>query len=265
MSVEPKTVTARMYDVGFGDCMLLSFNYDPDPILGDRTRRHMLVDFGSTRYPYSGFKLERVTELLDEKTEGQLDVLVVTHRHKDHVSGFGIAKPSDAIDKLKPRMVIRPWPDHPDAGDDDKAPVGVRQADREFVRRLQGAHTFAAVAKAEFDRERADVPKALHRLADIGLANQEAIDNLDKWADRAQRRCYVTAGDAVDLDRLIPGASMNILGPPTLNQAPNLNSQRANDEDEYWFRRAAALADEISGKKAFNAALRGQAGLVASY
>ena len=50
MSVSPYRITVRMYQVGFGDCFLLSFAYStalPD----GRRERHLLIDFGSTRWP----------------------------------------------------------------------------------------------------------------------------------------------------------------------------------------------------------------------
>jgi hypothetical protein len=42
MAKSPNGVAIRTYDVGFGDCFLLSFNYR------NRSERHVLIDFGST-------------------------------------------------------------------------------------------------------------------------------------------------------------------------------------------------------------------------
>ena len=39
--------------------------------------------------PGPGFEMKQVTDLIKQHTGGQLDVLVSTHRHRDHVSGFG--------------------------------------------------------------------------------------------------------------------------------------------------------------------------------
>ena len=41
----PTSVEIRSYQVGFGDCYLLSFIY------GAKDRRHVLIDFGSTGLP----------------------------------------------------------------------------------------------------------------------------------------------------------------------------------------------------------------------
>jgi hypothetical protein len=42
MTERPTGLTVRMYQVGFGDCFLLTFHY---PKTGDR---HVLIDFGSS-------------------------------------------------------------------------------------------------------------------------------------------------------------------------------------------------------------------------
>ena len=47
---EPIGLTIRAYQVGFGDCFLLTFKY---PEGADKTKqeRHVLIDFGSTGMP----------------------------------------------------------------------------------------------------------------------------------------------------------------------------------------------------------------------
>jgi len=45
MARKPTRVELRSYQVGFGDCFLLSFVY------GDDDKRHVLIDFGTTALP----------------------------------------------------------------------------------------------------------------------------------------------------------------------------------------------------------------------
>ena len=45
---QPTNVLIRAYNVGFGDCFLLTFRYAADP------ERHVLIDFGSTKLPAKG-------------------------------------------------------------------------------------------------------------------------------------------------------------------------------------------------------------------
>ena len=53
----PSKLTIRSYQVGFGDCFLLTFHYPDRP-------RSVLIDFGSTRLPPGADKdhLTRVAE-----------------------------------------------------------------------------------------------------------------------------------------------------------------------------------------------------------
>ena len=44
MAKSPRGVSIRTYNVGFGDCFLLSFDYGG-------AERHVLIDFGSTGFP----------------------------------------------------------------------------------------------------------------------------------------------------------------------------------------------------------------------
>ena len=73
-------VRVRAYNVGFGDCFLVTF---PD----DGTTKNMLIDFGNA----PGQRNDRFIEIADHiesTTDGHLDVLVVTHEHLDHIEGF---------------------------------------------------------------------------------------------------------------------------------------------------------------------------------
>ena len=45
MAIKPVAVELRGYQVGFGDCFLLSFIY------GENDKRHVLIDFGTTELP----------------------------------------------------------------------------------------------------------------------------------------------------------------------------------------------------------------------
>ena len=78
------TVRVRMYQVGFGDCFLLSFEYagQAEPV------RHVLIDFG-TRQLAVGLNLADIAREIDARTGGGPDVVVLSHRHQDHMSGFG--------------------------------------------------------------------------------------------------------------------------------------------------------------------------------
>ena len=80
-------IQLRMYNVGFGDCFLLTL------VQPDATWR-MLIDCGShsqgQAHPIEEVVADVVTHLTAESDDGvpRLDVVVATHRHADHVKGF---------------------------------------------------------------------------------------------------------------------------------------------------------------------------------
>src|SRR5205085_12473240 len=107
-TVKPKSLTIRSYQVGFGDCFLLTFHYT-----GKAGDRHMLIDFGSTGQPKSvGENLMlRVAQDIKQQCNGKLHAVVATHRHKDHISGFATNKKGtasgDIIASCKPDVVLQ--------------------------------------------------------------------------------------------------------------------------------------------------------------
>jgi hypothetical protein len=76
-------VRIRMYRQGLGDCFLLSF------LKGRGEHVHVMIDCGvvlGTSEP--GTVMTKVAEDLKRTTGGKVDVLVITHEHWDHLSGF---------------------------------------------------------------------------------------------------------------------------------------------------------------------------------
>ena len=82
--MDDRPILVRSYDVGFGDCIYVQI---PD---GEGTAFHMLIDCG-TSSPAGILKpaLDDALSLLPlEEGKRQLDLLVVTHPHADHIKGF---------------------------------------------------------------------------------------------------------------------------------------------------------------------------------
>ncbi len=77
-----KSMRARMYRQGLGDCFLLSFPRA-------HGESHVLIDCGVLKGTADATaRINRVAESILESTGGRLDALVVTHEHWDHISGF---------------------------------------------------------------------------------------------------------------------------------------------------------------------------------
>jgi len=70
-----------MYRQGLGDCFLLTFGD------GDGAK-HVLIDCGSLGATTTGVRMNEVARDIAAATGGRLHLLVATHEHKDHVSGF---------------------------------------------------------------------------------------------------------------------------------------------------------------------------------
>ncbi len=239
---QPVHVRLRAYKVGFGDCLLLTVTYAA-ALEDGRTERHVLVDCGTVRGPEGGPRISEVAAWVAAHTSGRLDGVVATHRHKDHVGGFGDRGAQEALRPLAPSLVVRPWTDVP----------GELRAEEEFG--LDGRHRrFLEVLDRlgeraeELERLAFDSDRAAERaaeLAGLGFTNVAAIAFLEEWAHDA-RAAYVRAGETLDLADVAPGVHVEVLGPPTLDEVPAL-SRYAKDSEEYWLGLIgeAALADHL--------------------
>ena len=253
MSERPAGLTVRMYQVGFGDCFLLTFHY---PKTGDR---HILIDFGSTKLPpKSGPKnglvgiAEAIRDVCKSRAhaDGKLAAVVATHRHADHISGFATKSDGkgsgDLIAAMQPDLVIQPWTEDPDAGTDaleaTRAP-GRGPSTRAFVSSLRGMNQIAEAAVEEVARRtigrNGKAPRAdslLGNLAFIGetnIANPSAVKNLIEMGKRSAAE-YLAYGNKTRLTKLLPGVKVHVLGPPTLKQTQAIMKERARDPDEFW-------------------------------
>jgi hypothetical protein len=230
MAVAPEKLTIRAYGVGFGDCFLLTFHY-----AGKTGNRHVLIDFGTTQKPPKGAKnlMMDIADDITKMTAGHLDVLVATHRHTDHVSGFATKKgkgTGDKIAALKPSMVIQPWTERPDAPRKWKGGKGVNAA---LTSALALMDTVAQFTFDESKHLRKDLREEVQFLAADALENKLAVQNLAKMG-RAGKAMYVSYGTKLALGRLLPGVKVRVLGPPTLAQKADVVNQKATNKDEYW-------------------------------
>jgi beta-lactamase superfamily II metal-dependent hydrolase len=237
----PIKATVRMYQVGFGDCFLLSFGYEralPD----GRRERHVLIDFGTKRLPESPRNLATIAESIHERTRGEIDVLVVTHRHQDHLSAFGLQGiPELLCARGYPKLVVRSWTENPAAeaaatgggrgGSNDKQ---VAERSLNLLAALQPATAFADTLARRLDGVTdQSLAGRLKRLAADQLPNKAAIDQLTRWADEG-RGVYLRYGMRSGIEDVVPGINVRVLGPPTVDQHKEILQQREVDESEFW-------------------------------
>ena len=74
------SITLRAYNVLFGDALLVSWDEDDG-------EHHAWVDFGNFHNDANAV-FEKVYNDVLSRTNGKLDLLVITHRHLDHMEGF---------------------------------------------------------------------------------------------------------------------------------------------------------------------------------
>ncbi len=241
---KPKSLQINTYNVGFGDCFMLSFEY--------ATReRHILIDFGSQRRPVNPKPnhMVKVAQQITNDCDGKLDVIVATHRHQDHISGFRTNTnknaPGDVIAKLKPEIVVQPWTEHPRAPRD--ARVAPTQALRHaHVRKLDKLHAVAATIPAQLRGLRGIDRATRRRLEFLGqnnIKNKSAVSNLLKMAQPDKGR-YVHCGSASGFGHLLPGVKVHVLGPPTLVQTETIKKMVHDHPEEFWHLQSAAATDD---------------------
>lgn len=247
MAARPTEVVIFAYQVGFGDCFLLRFRYP--------TRdRHVLIDFGTTELPDTAGEepMLAIARDIAAKCNGVLEVVVATHRHADHISGFARNKsgtgPGDVIRALKPKVVIQPWTEDPDLQTDATGPATADDVQR--ARRFAGAlENMQGIALQVHELARGPEmrrlsPAVKEQLAFIGqdnLTNRPAVENLMTMGARSK---YVSFGASTALGRVLPGVKAHVLGPPTLRQADAIRKQRARDPDEFWHLQLKRIGDE---------------------
>jgi len=232
-----------MYQVGFGDCFLLTFDYAPKP------SRHVLIDCGSMESPKgtpSGL-IKRVAKHIAQTVGSEPFVVVATHRHADHISGFdpgASGKGAGAIiAALKPQFVVQPWTEDPALATDAAAP----KAQRGMALRRQTLDDLNALAQqvvADVVPCLASRPSTRRHVAELrflgkdNIKNLRAVENLMTMAPNE----YVHAGRPTKLTRFLPGVRVRVLGPPTIAQHDGVRNQRSADSDEFWHLQSRSLA-----------------------
>lgn len=254
----PTSVTVRSYQVGFGDCFLLTFNYGEGV---DADRRHILIDFGSTATPKTGsVSMKVIADKIAKVCNGKLHAIVATHRHRDHISGFG-GNTGKTLAALNPDVIVQPWTEHPQAQPGAKAAPAVIEKGKGFVRALADMHAIAGSTLKEIQtlRTTKTVKEQLRFLGEDNLANRAAIDML---MGLKSAHAYVHYGSKSGLESVLPGVRVHVLGPPTLTQSRAIEKQRSKDPDEFWHLQALAVQRSASKGRAVFARARKVTGSV---
>ncbi|MCP3990257.1 MAG: hypothetical protein GY724_14365 [Actinomycetia bacterium] len=193
-------ITVSMYNVGFGDCFLLR-------LPGGERERRVLIDCGSIKRGIEGGTDAVVAQLINDVTDddgARIDVVVASHRHRDHVSGFA----DPAWRDVAVEEVWLPWTENPD--DDDA------------VRILNEMASFAASLAEEQPRLRGlsvDQEQLLGHVIDntLGLSNEPAMATLHRGfrdGRNGARRRFLPERETGSIGcPALPGVTVHVLGP----------------------------------------------------
>lgn len=168
---DDKHVLIRMYNVGFGDCFLLVF---PAP---DRPRK-VLIDCGvhfSGRNPTVPFNdvVQRVIEDVRENGVPTIDLVIATHRHQDHVSGFE----NPLWRSVEVKEIWMPWTE--DYTDEQANEILLKQSST--AKKLREVLTAMIENPQRFginDSKKTKELQALKNFSENSLKNAEAMEML---------------------------------------------------------------------------------------
>ncbi|PBC01431.1 metallohydrolase [Mesorhizobium sp. WSM3860] len=185
----------RLFDVGLGDCIYCCV---PKAHIDGRDF-HILIDCGtlsSTDLLATAVgKLRPLLPLIDGKR--RIDLLVVTHEHKDHMTGFGL--------KL--------WDDFSFGAIWMNAAMDLNHPEAEKAKKL---HAFAAGAMAQAVRLNLALGPGLQELASAVALNKDAMTTLrETLPNRSKIKPIYVHADSTKADLKLPlnGASISVLGP----------------------------------------------------
>jgi len=213
-------VRVRMYRQGLGDCFLITFDVGGN-------EKHMLIDCGTLGATTTGIKLEKVVDNIKATTggaNGHLDLLVATHEHLDHVSGF--RSQDEKFTKMQIDRVWMAWtedPIDPLAQDIVKYKNDLGAALKQAAAALQSPKASAAAKKSGeaidsilgfFDDDGAPLGASK-----FSPTVDEAMDFVRKGTGTNAK--HKNPGDLIE-ESWLPGFRFYVLGPP--RSAAALNS-----------------------------------------
>jgi hypothetical protein len=192
------TIRVRMYRVGFGDCFLLSLPVAEASANGD-THRHVLIDCG-VHFGGDLKTMDRAVDDIAETTKRKLAIVIATHSHQDHISGF-----SNKFSSFEIGEVWLPWCEDVR----DKQAVKLQKKHIALTEKLR-QHFDVEARRAPVNKTRAAAMAAVANL----VQNKTAMTLLRGGFNVNAQVRYLNASDFLKNAGGITGLSANILGPP---------------------------------------------------
>jgi beta-lactamase superfamily II metal-dependent hydrolase len=224
------TLRVRMYRIGFGDCFLVSLPVSPGSN-STETHRHLLFDCGVHARGDIG-TMKQAVDNIAEVTGKKLAVVVASHAHQDHISGFD--KFGDVFSTFDIDEVWVPWTWDPD----NKKAIKLQKSQLALTTQLVNHYdALGATANQE-------VLEAVENLK----GNAHAIALLRAGFGVNARVRYLAAGDSVKKPAKISGLTVRLLGPP---QSEEFLAQMDPPKGQHYLRMGPGGPETANGIKPF--------------
>ena len=237
------SVVIHMYTMGTGDCFVLKF------MKGDEVSFKMLIDCGVWRGKFADIR--KFVETLKKDVENHVDVLIVTHEHKDHVFGFQAAEALFTDGKFKAEQIWMGWPEN---DEDDKVKKWQKEYGQKKMALGLAADELRNVVQSDEYRKqfsgaarennsfgmRANFSGVLDEYADLHVnqaaaspkeyvGNMKGMKVVKEDIEAAEAPRFFFPGDIVENQKGLEGVKIFVLGPPKLYEEVKTESGGAGE------------------------------------
>jgi hypothetical protein len=219
-----------MYRQGLGDCFLLTFDLGGD-------EKHVLIDCGTLGASELGadktkVDIHDVVKHISKITGDHLNLVIATHEHKDHLSGFNSCK--EDFKKMKVDNVWLAWTENPKDSDAQK----IAKNKEDLGKALTAA--VKALAGPQATAESKNIGAAVEDL--LGFYGEDGAPGAASFAETINEAMefvrtglgaktqYHNPGDGPLEESWLPGFRFYILGPPRDKGALNDTGEHGSSE-----------------------------------
>jgi hypothetical protein len=246
------SATIRMYRLNeLGDCFLITFS-------AGASTSHLLIDCGSFRNSAASKKrLEQITAQIAKDLDGaKIDVLVGTHQHNDHLSGF--LHSQKAFEDITVGQVWLSWLDDPKDKTAQKIGADHNNLRISLHNAMAKMRAHPATARAG-SRAARSLGIVTDMLGFFGATDDTSAPEVPMLATKLLKKLgkqpptYLEPSDVLDMPGLPPDTvRIHVLGPPRAHDALFRKDPKKGESYDHALaasaRVAAAMLDALDEK-----------------